>query len=57
MNAAVAQVLTTAELKTAWADKAVEFVPNTPAQYSAKIRAEFERIAQIIKQAGIKPDI
>jgi tripartite-type tricarboxylate transporter receptor subunit TctC len=57
VNAAVAQVLATAELKTAWADKAVEFVPNTPEQYATKIREEFERTAQIIKQAGIKADM
>ena len=56
VNAAVTQVLATAELKTAWADKAVEFTPNTPEQYTAKIRDEFERTAQIIKQVGIKPE-
>lgn len=57
VNAAVTQVLATAELKAAWADKAVEFVANTPEQYAAKIREELDRTAQIIKQAGIKGDI
>lgn len=56
VNAAVTQVLNTSELKAAWSDKAVEFVPNTPEQYAAKVREEFERTAQIIKQAGIKPE-
>ncbi len=56
INATVAQVLAAAELKVAWADKAVDFVPNTPEQYTAKIRDEFDRTAQIIKQAGIQAD-
>lgn len=56
VNAATTQVLNTSELKTAWADKAVAFESNTPEQYAAKIRDEYERTAQIIKQAGIKPE-
>jgi tripartite-type tricarboxylate transporter receptor subunit TctC len=35
----------------------VEFTPNTPEQYTAKLRDEFDRTAQIIKQAGIKPEL
>lgn len=56
VNAAVMQVLNAPDLKAAWSDKAVEFVANTPEQYAAKIRDEYERTALIIKQAGIKPE-
>jgi tripartite-type tricarboxylate transporter receptor subunit TctC len=56
VNAATAQVLVMPELKSAWADKAVAFEPNSPEQYAVKIREEYERTAQIIKQAGIKPE-
>ena len=57
LNAVVTQVLNTPELKASWNEKAVEFVPNMPEQYAAKIRDEFEKTAQIIKQAGIRADM
>ena len=39
------------------ADRAVEFLRNTAEQYSAKIRDEFEKTAQVIQQAGIRADL
>ena len=57
LNAVVTQVLNTPELKASWNEKAVEFVPNMPEQYAAKIRDEFDKTAQIIKQAGIRADM
>ena len=57
VNTVITQVLNTPELKAAWADRAVEFLPNSAEQYGAKIRDEFEKTAQVIKQAGIRPDM
>jgi tripartite-type tricarboxylate transporter receptor subunit TctC len=56
VNAAVAAILATQELKDAWASKGVEFSPNTPEQYAAKLRDEYEKTGVVIKAAGIKPD-
>ena len=57
VNMEITQVLNTPELKAAWADRAVEFLPNTAEQYGAKIRDEFEKTSQVIKQAGIRADM
>jgi tripartite-type tricarboxylate transporter receptor subunit TctC len=35
---------------------ALEFVPNTPAQFAALVKAEVAKYAAIIKETGIKPD-
>lgn len=43
-------------MNAAWREEAVEFVTNTPEQYAAIIREEYERAARIIQQAGIKPE-
>jgi tripartite-type tricarboxylate transporter receptor subunit TctC len=57
INQTVTQVLSSNELKTVWADRSMEFVPNTPEQYGAKIREEFDKNAQVIKQAEIRADM
>jgi tripartite-type tricarboxylate transporter receptor subunit TctC len=49
-------VLSTPEMKEAWANKAIEFVPNTPEQFAATIRHEFDKTAALIKAADIKPE-
>ena len=56
LNTAVAAILNTQELKDVWASKGVAFSMNTPEQYSAKLRDEYEKTAAVIKVAGIKPD-
>ena len=43
-------------MKEVWAAKAVEFVPNTPEQFAAKIRDEFDKTAALVKAVGIKPE-
>jgi tripartite-type tricarboxylate transporter receptor subunit TctC len=56
LNETAAAVLASAELKEAWAAKAVEFQPNTPEQFTAKTRRDYESTAALIKAAGIKPE-
>ena len=56
LNTAVAAILNTQELKDLWASKGVAFSMNTPEQYSAKLRDEYEKTAVVIKAAGIKPE-
>lgn len=56
LNATVSGILNGAELREAWVAKGVEFTPNTPEQYAAKLRDEFDKTAVVIKTAGIKAD-
>lgn len=56
INSAVTAILLTAELKESWAAKGVDFSPNTPEQYTAKLRDEVDKTAAVIKAAGIKAD-
>ena len=56
LNAAIADVLSTPEMKQQWASKAIEFVPNTPEQFAATVLREFDKTAALIKAADIKPE-
>jgi tripartite-type tricarboxylate transporter receptor subunit TctC len=56
LNTTIGSVLATPEMKAVWAAKAIEYVPNTPEQFAAKIREDFDRTAALIKAADIKPD-
>lgn len=56
LNTAIGSVLATPEMKELWATKAIEFVPNTPEQFAAKIREDYDRTAALIKAANIKPE-
>lgn len=56
LNTAIGSALATLEMKAAWAAKAVEFVPNTPGEFAAKIREDYDKTAALIKAANIKPE-
>ena len=56
LNATIGALLATPEMKEAWTAKAVEFVPNTPDQFAAKMRDDYEKTGALIKAAGIKPE-
>ena len=56
INTTVAAVLATPELKETWVSKGVELAPNTPEQYAAKLRDEYDKTAAVIKAAKIKSD-
>lgn len=50
------QVLRLPEVREKFAEMAAESVGNTPAEFGARIRADSEKWARIIKQAGIKAE-
>ena len=56
LNSTIANILATPEMKEMWAGKGVEFIPNIPEQFAAKVRDDYERTGRLIKAAGIKPD-
>ena len=56
LNSTIAAVMTTPEMKQDWAARAIEFSPNTPEQFGATIKHEYEKTAALIKAADIKPE-
>jgi tripartite-type tricarboxylate transporter receptor subunit TctC len=56
LNAATTAVLETPEIKSQWASKGNEFVPNTVDEATAKFKQEYDRVAAMIKEAGVKPE-
>ena len=56
LNATIGALLATPEMKDAWTAKAVEFVPNTPDQFAAFVKAEAAKYAKAIKESGARVD-
>ena len=56
LNAVIASVLAGAELRASWASRGIEFSPNTPEQFSARVRGDYERTAALIRAADIRPE-
>lgn len=56
LNATVTQLLDTPELKEAWANKGNEFAPGSPEQFADRLQQEYDRIAAVIREAGVKPE-
>jgi len=56
LNAEIVKVLRTPAVIALLATHGVEPIGNTPRQFSAVIRADLEKWAKVIKEAGIKAD-
>jgi tripartite-type tricarboxylate transporter receptor subunit TctC len=56
VNTMVNEILATPELRDLWASKGVDFIPNTPEQFAAKVREDYENTGRLIKAAGIKAE-
>ncbi len=56
LNVAITEILAAPEMRNLWASKGVEFLPNTPEQFAAKIRQDYESTGRLLKAAGIKPE-
>ena len=56
LNTAIGHVLASAELKSNWASKGIDFVANTPEQFAQRVRADYERTTALIRAAGIRPE-
>ncbi len=57
LNTAIAKNLASPEIKELWATLAMETVPNTPEQFGAKLRFDYERYEKLIKSIGLKPQV
>jgi len=56
LNATVTQILDTPEMKEVWASKGNEFAPGSPEQFVDRLQQEYDRIAAVIREAGVKPE-
>jgi tripartite-type tricarboxylate transporter receptor subunit TctC len=55
LNGAIVQILGLPEMRQLWATSGMEVVTNTPEQFAAKVRSEYERYGKLVRAAGIKP--
>jgi tripartite-type tricarboxylate transporter receptor subunit TctC len=56
LNAAVAKILVTPEIRELWASQGMAVVTNTPEQFAQRLRADFEKYGRIAKTVGIQPE-
>ena len=57
LNATIAKILATPEIKDLWATLAMEIVPSSPEQFAARVRADYEKYGKLIKSIGLKPQV
>ena len=55
LNAAIAKNLATPELRDLWGTLAMEIVPNTPEQFAARLKSDYEKYGKLITTIGLKP--
>lgn len=56
LNRTVHTILATTEMKTSWKDQGMNFTPNTPAQFTAIIKEEYDDFGKRLRAVGIKPE-
>ena len=56
LNAEVARLLQTPDVKKIFAHEGADAVGNSPEAFAVVVKAEFEKWAKVIKTAGIKID-
>src|SRR5919197_308368 len=54
LNGLIAKILGAPELKDLWNAQGMEFVLNTPEQFAARVRSDYQRYEKLIKNSGIK---
>ena len=57
LNTSIAKILATPEMKELWGTLAMEIVPNTPEQFAARLKFDYERYGKLIKSIGLKPQV
>lgn len=56
LNAAIVKVLGTAEVRELFLAQGAEASPTTPEEFARLIRADYDRIAKVVKVAGLTAD-
>jgi len=53
LNATIAKILGTPDIKELWTTQAMEILPSTPEQFAARLRFDYDRYGKLIKSSGI----
>ena len=53
LNATIAKILSTPDIKELWTTQAMEIFPSTPEQFAARLRFDYDRYGKLIKSSGI----
>jgi tripartite-type tricarboxylate transporter receptor subunit TctC len=56
VNAAIAKILGTQEIRDLWASQGMAAVTTTPEQFASRIRADYDKYGRIVKAVGIQPE-
>jgi len=56
LNAVIAKILNTQEIRELWASQSAEIVTSTPAQVTQRFRSDYAKYEKLVKAAGIKPE-
>ena len=56
LNAAVARILGTPEIKSLWTSQGMGIVSSGPEAFAALVKSDYEKYAALIRSAGIKPE-
>lgn len=54
LNSAIATIVNSAEVKKIWVNKGVETVTGTPQQLGERLRADYERLGNLLVKIGVK---
>ena len=54
LNSAIGTIVNSAEVKKIWANKGVETVIGTPRQLGERLRADYERLGDLLVKIGVK---
>ena len=57
LNTSIAKILATPDMREIWGTLAMEIVPNTPEQFAARLKSDYEQYGKLIKQIGLKPQV
>ena len=56
VNALIAKILSTEEMRKLWAGEGMAVVIATPEQFAQRVRADYEKYGRIVRTVGIQPE-
>jgi tripartite-type tricarboxylate transporter receptor subunit TctC len=56
VNATVAKILGTREMRDLWTSQGMQVVTNTPEQFARRLREDYEKYGRVVKAVGIAPE-
>ncbi len=54
LNAAISNILGSADVRELWNTQGMEIVPSSPEQFAARLRFDYDRYEKLTKSSGIK---